>query len=60
MTKKILYTIVVFSIIGLGLYVASTFEYHGYYSECEKESSSHGGIEACVQYKIEKGEKWFI
>jgi hypothetical protein len=57
MAKKILYTIVVFSIIGLGLYVASTFEYHGYYSECEKESSSQGGIEACVQYKIEKGGK---
>ena len=60
MAKKILYTIVVFSIIGLGLYVASTFEYHGYYSECEKESSSQGSIEACVQYKIENDEKWFI
>ena len=57
MAKKILYTIVVFSIIGFGLYVASTFEYHGYYSECDKESSSSGCIEACVQYKIEKGGK---
>ncbi len=57
MGKKILYTVVVFSIIGLGLYVASTFEYHGYYSECEKESTSQGGIEACVQYKIEEANK---
>ena len=55
MAKKIIYTIVVFSIIGVGLYVASTFEYHGYYSECEKESSSQGSIESCVQYNIEKG-----
>ena len=60
MAKKIIYTIVVFSIIGVGLYVASTFEYHGYYSECEKESSSQGSIESCVQYNIEKGWKWFI
>ncbi len=57
MGKKILYTVVVFSIIGLGLYVASTFEYHGYYSECEKESTSQGGIEACVKYKIEEANK---
>jgi len=57
MAKKILYTVVVFCIIGLGLYIASTFEYHGYYSECEKESTSQGGIESCVQYKVEEGNK---
>jgi len=57
MAKKVLYTVVVFCIIGLGLYIASTFEYHGYYSECEKESTSQGGIESCVQYKIEEENK---
>ena len=57
MVKKVLYTITVFFIIGFGLYIASTFEYHGYYSECEKESTSQGGIESCVQYKIEEGNK---
>ena len=57
MKKKILYTIVVFSVFGFGLYLASTFEYHGYYNECQKESHSEGGIKACVQYKIEVGKK---
>ena len=57
MVKKVLYTITVFFIIGFGLYIASTFEYHVYYSECEKESTSQGGIESCVQYKIEEGNK---
>ncbi len=37
MSKKILYSIAVFSIIGIGLYISSTFEYHEYYEECEKE-----------------------
>ncbi len=54
MYKKILYTIVVFSIFGFGLYLASTFEYHGYYNECAQESHSEGGIKACVEYKIEE------
>tara|TARA_Y100001935_G_C17292612_1_gene504314 strand:+ start:881 stop:1054 length:174 start_codon:yes stop_codon:yes gene_type:complete len=55
MYKKILYTIVVFSIFGFGLYLASTFEYHGYYNECAQESHSDGGIKACVEFKIDKG-----
>ena len=57
MAKKILYSIAVFSIIGLGLYITSTFEYHEYYEECEKQSNTQGGIESCVQYKIEEGNK---
>ena len=45
MVKKILYSIAVFGIIGLGLYITSTFEYHEYYEECEKQSNTQGGIE---------------
>ena len=45
--KQIIYAITVFTIMGLALYVASTFEYYGFYEECKMESSSQGGIEAC-------------
>ena len=44
-------------IMGIALYVASTFEYYGLYEECKIESNSQGGIEACVEYKIEESEK---
>ena len=57
MSKKILYSIVVFSIIGIGLYISSTFEYHEYYEECEKQSNTQGGIESCVDYKIQEAKK---
>ena len=57
MGKKILYSIVVFSIIGLGLYITSTFEYHEYYEECEKQSNTHGGIESCVEFMIQKEKR---
>ncbi len=57
MGKKILYSIVVFCIIGLGLYITSTFEYHEYYEECEKQSNTQGGIESCVDFMIEKAKK---
>ena len=53
MGKKILYSIAVFGIIGLGLYITSTFEYHEYYEECEKQSNTQGGIESCVDFMIE-------
>ena len=51
MAKKILYAVVVFGIMGFGLYLASTFEYYGYRQECELESTTQGGIEACIEYK---------
>ena len=57
MAKKILYTVVVFGIVGFGLYLASTFEYYGYRQECELESTSQGGIEACIEYKVKEGKK---
>ena len=57
MAKKILYTIAVFSIIGLGLYITSTFEYHEYYEECEKQSNTQGGIESCVDFMIEEAKE---
>ena len=46
--------------MGIALYGASTFEYYGFYEECKMESNSQGGIEACVEYKIEESKKWFI
>ena len=57
MAKKILYSIAVFGIIGLGLYISSTFEYHEYYEECEKQSNTQGGIESCVDFMIEEAKK---
>ena len=57
MGKKILYSIVVFSIIGLGLYITSTFEYHEYYEECEKQSNTQGGIESGVDFMIQKEKR---
>ena len=44
--KQIIYAITVFTIMGIALYVASTFEYYGFYEECKMESNSQGGIEA--------------
>ena len=55
--KQFIYAITVFMIMGIALYVASTFEYYGLYEECKMESNSQGGIEACVEYKIEEREK---
>ena len=52
--KQIIYAITVFTIMGIALYVASTFEYYGFYEECKMESNSQGGIEACVDYKIQE------
>ena len=55
--KKIIYAVVVFSIMGIALYVASSFEYYGFYEECKLESTTQGGIEACVEYKIEESKQ---
>ena len=55
--KQIIYAITVFAIMGIALYVASTFEYYGFHEECKMESNSHGGIEACVEYKIQESKK---
>lgn len=60
MAKKILYAVVVFGIVGFGLYLASTFEYYGYRQECELESATQGGIEACIEYKVKEGQQWFF
>ena len=60
MAKKILYAVVVFGIGGFGLYLASTFEYYGYRQECELESTSQGGIEACIEYKAKEGKNDFF
>ena len=54
MLKKILYAVTVFGIVGFGLYLASTFEYYGYRQECEQESTSQGGIEACIKFKVQE------
>ena len=54
MLKKILYAVTVFGIVGFGLYLASTFEYYGYRQECEQESISQGGIEACIKFKVQE------
>ena len=54
MLKKILYAVTVFGIVGFGLYLASTFEYYGYRQECELESTSQGGIEACIEFKVQE------
>lgn len=55
--KQIIYAVVVFSIMGIALYVASSFEYYGFYEECKLESTTQGGIEACVEYKIEESKQ---
>ena len=55
--KQIIYAITVFAIMGIALYVASTFEYYGFHEECKMESNSQGGIKACVEYKIEESKK---
>ena len=55
--KQIIYAVVVFSIMGIALYVASSFEYYGFYEECELESNTQGGIEACVEYKIQESKQ---
>lgn len=60
MGKKILYSIAVFGIIGLGLYITSTFEYHEYYEECEKQSNTQGGIESCVDFMIEEAKMIYL
>ncbi len=56
-SKQTIYAITVFTIMVVALYVASTFEYYGFYEECKIESNSQGGIEACVDYKIEESKK---
>lgn len=48
--KNILYFIVVFGIIGFGLYTASSYNKQQYLKICEKESSSLGGIESCMEH----------
>ena len=55
--KQIIYAVVVFSIMGIALYVASSFEYYGFYEGCKLESNTQGGIEACVEYKIEESKQ---
>ena len=55
--KKIIYAVVVFSIMGIALYVASSFEYYGFYEECKLESNTQGGIEACAEYKIQESKQ---
>jgi hypothetical protein len=55
--KQIIYAVVVFSIMGIALYVASSFEYYGFYEECKLESNTQGGIKACVEYKIEESKQ---
>jgi len=55
--KEIIYAVVVFSIMGIALYVASSFEYYGFYEECKLESNTQGGIEACVEYKIQESKQ---
>ena len=54
--KQIIYAVTVFAIMGIALYVASSFEYYGFYEECKLESTTQGGIEACVEYKIEESK----
>jgi len=55
--KQIIYALVVFSIMCIALYVASSFEYYGFYEECKLESNTQGGIEACVEYKIQESKQ---
>ena len=55
--KQTIYAVVVFSIMGIALYVASSFEYYGFYEECKLESNTQGGIEACVEYKIQESKQ---
>ena len=55
--KQIIYAVTVFSIMSIALYVASSFEYYGFYEECKIESTTQGGIEACVEYKIEESKQ---
>lgn len=55
--KQIIYAVVVFSIMGIALYVASSFEYYGFYEECKLESNTQGGIEACVEYRIQESKQ---
>ena len=38
-------------------YITSTFEYHEYYEECEKQSNTQGGIESCVDFMIKEAKK---
>jgi|TARA_B100000787_G_C16161603_1_gene281663 hypothetical protein len=51
--KKILYAFVVFGIVGFGLYTASNFQKQKFLKICQKESSSQGGIESCLQYHLQ-------
>ena len=55
--KQIIYAVVVFSIMGIALYVASSFEYYGFYEECKLESNTQGGIETCVEYEIQESKQ---
>jgi hypothetical protein len=50
--KKALYAIVVFGIIGFGLYTASNFQKQKLLKICKEESDSLGGIESCVEYHL--------
>ena len=48
--KKILYFIVVFGIVGFGLFMASSFQKQKCLKICQNESSSLGGIESCMEH----------
>ena len=52
--KQIIYALTVFTIMGIALYVASTFEYYGLYEECKMESNSQGVSRPVWNIKLRK------
>jgi len=48
--KKAIYSIVVFGIIGFGLYTASNYYNQKHLKICQNESFTLGGIESCMEY----------
>ena len=50
--KKVFYAVTVFGIVSFGIYTASNFQKQGFLKICQKESSSLGGIESCLQYHL--------
>ena len=50
--KQALYAIIVFGIVGFGLYTASNFQKQKLFKICKEQSTSLGGIQSCVEYNL--------
>ena len=50
MLRKIIYAIIVFCVLGFGLFTISKFEEQKLIKKCQNQSDTKGGITACIEY----------